>query len=50
MLKRQIELKTTFGEKLRYSKKTQYSGIIWGQILDRIGGYNSTWVIFESEL
>ena len=35
---------------LRYSKKTWYSAITQVQKLSRIGGYNSTRVIFESEL
>ena len=35
---------------LGYSKITWYWAINWGWILGLFGGYNSTWVIFESEL
>ena len=35
---------------LNYSKITQYSAINCGRILGCFGGYNSTRVIFESEL
>ena len=35
---------------LRYSKNTRYLGINGGQISHRIGSYNSTRVIFDSEL
>ena len=45
-----IQISANNSTTLRYSKKTRYSAINRGQILGQFEGYNSTRVIFESEL